>query len=667
MNIHGPLCAILALVCLGQSGAGQTTPPHRELPPPTWSEEVASIVWNRCSRCHREGEVAPFPLVEYEEVARRARTIRRVIERGIMPPWHPVEGHGEFAGDLSRRPQEKDALLRWIEAETPLGPPEATPDRPEWPSGWYLGEPDLVLEMPTAFEVPADGPDIYRSFVLPLDLQETRWIRAIEVRPSEGGALHHVIFSMDRSGNARELDGADGQPGFRSMGLSGLEFTTSPNGGNWRSVLRGRNGGGVRGLGGWAVGGLPVRLPEGLARELPAGSDLVLQSHLHPTGRPALERTKIGLHFAEAPSTRTLLNLQLPPAFGIAAGLELDAGRSDQEIADDFVLPVDVEAFTVGGHAHYLGKEMQVTVQRPGEEPESVFWIDDWDFDWQSHYQYAEPLQLPAGTRVSARVRFDNSADNPNNPFSPPQDVSWGRESTDEMGSVTLLMAPVDEADARSLQRALRDHRRAHLREGIPQIARGLSNGAGRRVLQRILESRFAEMEEAEEEPQGAHVVPLSSLRESLLDREAEAALFVFTTTDCPIANSYAPELARIAEEYAARGVRTHLVHLGPDLAEADALAHAREYGLELPLVLDPEQVLAQRFGIRRTPEAALLDAEEELVYRGRIDDLWPALGSKRQAPDRRDLRLALDALLAGEPIAVSRTEAVGCSLPRLP
>ncbi|MEZ5967358.1 MAG: hypothetical protein R3F56_26205 [Planctomycetota bacterium] len=411
-------------------------------PVATFTEHVAPIVFANCVKCHREGEVAPFPLTSYHDVRKRGKMIARVTARRYMPPWHPVEGHGDFAGAMRLSDDEIETIARWVDQGMPEGDPHQLPTLPAFTPGWQLGEPDLVVKMTEGFPVPAGGADIYRSFAIPLQFDGDRWVTAIEVRPSARSVLHHIVFALDTSGSARRAEGEDGKPGFDGM----------------RRV--------ASGFGGWAVGGMPQHLPQGLAVRLPKGADLVLNSHFHPSGKAETEQTTLGLYFAKEPPTRSLVTLQLPPRFGVAAGLDVPAGKRDFELEDSFTLPVAAEAVTVGGHAHMICAEMQVFVTPPGEERRSIFWIDDWDFDWQNRYQYRTPVALPKGTLVEVRIRYDNSADNPDNPFDPPRRIRWGLQSTDEMGSVSLLLVAKDEAEAPALRRAIQAHARAALRAG---------------------------------------------------------------------------------------------------------------------------------------------------------------------------------------------------------
>jgi hypothetical protein len=397
-------------------------------PPPTFTEDVAPIVFRSCAPCHRPGEAAPFPLLSHADVKKRGRNLLAAVEDRYMPPWHPEPGYGSFRHEARLSDEQIGTLRAWVEAGMPEGPPDKLPKLPAFPEGWQLGEPDLVLRTQGAFEVPARGRDVYRNFALPLGLPEDRWITAIEVRPSARAVLHHVLVFLDEQREGPQLDGKDGRPGFSAMRLR-----QSPM------------------IGAWAVGGMPEHLPDGLAIKIPKGSDLVLQSHLHPSGKKELEQTTIGIHFAEAPPTRTLVSIQLPPFFGITAGLDIPAGESEYRLADSFELPCDVDAVTIGGHAHMLCRSMKMHAELPDGAEVPLLKIPSWDFDWQNRYTFREPVRLPKGAVVRAELVYDNSSDNPNNPNKPPKRVRWGRETTDEMGSITVLVVPADEKDLDTL------------------------------------------------------------------------------------------------------------------------------------------------------------------------------------------------------------------------
>jgi len=403
----------------------------------TFAEHVAPIVFKNCTSCHRPGEAAPFALQTYEEVRRHGRQIAAVTKAGTMPPWKAEPGSYPFKDTRRLTAQDIDTIGRWVADGMPTGDLTKLPSLPSYPSGWQLGQPDLVLEMPDAYQVPADGRDIYRSFVIPLGLADDKWVRAIELRPSARSVVHHVLFFADQSGGARRADEADAEPGFSGMRRGAARSTP---------------------LGGWALGQQPHLYPDGIAMPLPAKSDLVLQFHFHPTGKAETEKSVIGFYFAERAPDRRLTAIQLPVLFGYFAGVDIPAGERSFSVEDAFVLPVDVEGIAIGAHAHYLGRAMTMTATLPDGAEKTLLSIKDWDFAWQDRYLFESAVPLPKGTRLAARVSWDNSADNPRNPSSPPVRVQWGEQSADEMGSVTLQVVPRQQSDLSTLQRAYRQH-----------------------------------------------------------------------------------------------------------------------------------------------------------------------------------------------------------------
>lgn len=401
-------------------------------PAPNYNEHIAPIVLGKCAGCHRPGEVAPFPLLTFADVRKRGRNVLQAVEDRFMPPWHPAPGYGAFRNEM-RLSDAQIALFRdWVKAGMPEGPADKAPKPPAFPEGWQLGEPDMVLRTNGAYEVAAGGRDVYRNFAIPVGLTEDKWITAIEVRPGSRAVLHHVLVFLDETGEGQRLEGKDGKPGFSGMRLQNAPLIAT-----------------------WAVGGMPEHLPEGLAIKLPKGSDLVLQSHLHPSGKKEKEQTTIGLHFADKPPTRTLVSIQLPPLFGATAGLDIPAGAKDYKLQDRFELPCDVDAVQIGGHAHQLCTSVKMFAETKDGAEIPLLHIRDWDFDWQNTYTFRDLVRIPKGATLRADMRYDNSADNPDNPNKPPKRVRWGRETNDEMGSVTLLVAPADEKDKDALLAAV--------------------------------------------------------------------------------------------------------------------------------------------------------------------------------------------------------------------
>jgi hypothetical protein len=430
----------------------------------TFSETIAPILYENCVTCHRPGQAAPFSLISYDDAKKKGKLIAKVTESRYMPPWRAAHGYGDFADERRLTDAQIATIAEWFKQGMPQGDPAKMPKLPNFPEGWHLGTPDLVLKMPAAYELPASGPDIYRNFVIPSGLLEDKWIRGIEFRPGARKAVHHVLFAYDASGGAARRDGKDGKPGFGGMGTAGLT-----------------GGPGASGpLGGWAVGGTPVFMPPGVALPLPKGSDVVLQMHFHLTGKPETEQATIGIYFADKAPERKLWSVQVPALFGFGAGLDIPAGEKNYVIEDSLTLPVDMKAFSVGAHAHYLAKEMKATATLPDGTTQPLLWIQDWDFNWQDRYVYKSPVLLPKGTRIDVRLVYDNSADNPRNP-SPesPKRVLWGEQSFDEMGAVGVAMQAVRVEDEPVIQKMLAARTQA-------AIGRASTNG----TLKRFLEQR---------------------------------------------------------------------------------------------------------------------------------------------------------------------------------
>jgi mono/diheme cytochrome c family protein len=452
-----PHVALLASVAVTVPALAQTAAPGV-----TFAEHVAPIVYSNCARCHRPGEAAPFSLLSYEDVRRRARTIAEVTGSRYMPPWHADSRVAAFRDDRRLTDDEIRTIAAWVAAGMPRGEEARTPQPPRFTTGWQLGEPDLVVQMPEAFEVPADGPDLFRNFAIPLELATDRWVRAIEFRP-QGRASHHALFFFDGTGRAVSLDDSDPAPGFSGMsflggaGAGAAGATGQPRPGVFAATGSASDLFGT--LGGWAVGGAPAELPAGTARRLPEAADLVVQMHFHPSGKPEREQASIGLYFSDEAPARPLIGLQLPPVFGALSGLDIPPGERRYVIRDWFILPIDVDVLSGAGHAHYLATDMRMTARFPGsDEKQELLSLPKWDFNWQERYYFAEPVRLPAGTRIDVEIAYDNSADNPANPFSPPRRVTFGRESTDEMGSVILEMLPVRESDLPKYAAAVQEH-----------------------------------------------------------------------------------------------------------------------------------------------------------------------------------------------------------------
>jgi hypothetical protein len=354
---------------------------------------------------------------------------------------------------------ERATIAAWVAAGMPAGDLTHAPRPPSFPEGWALGRPDVELNLPEDIEVPADGPDQYRNIVLPLDLPEDRWITALDFAPSARRVVHHALFFLSPAAESANIRADEALPGLGGAVLGGF--------GRRRVGPLGARGGGAAGgsIGGWVPGMTPKFFPDGIAQPLRAHTNFVVQLHLHPSGKPERERGRLALYFAKTRPERSLLAVQVPPMFGFGIGIAIAAGEHHYIVRDSFVLPVDVEVFGARGHAHYLAKEMKMTVQLPDGSPRGLLWISDWDFGWQDSYFYKEPIALAKGSRIDVQIAYDNSSANVRNPSSPPKPVRWGLGSFDEMGSMSLLVAPASPDD----EEALRQAQARHFREQLAQ------------------------------------------------------------------------------------------------------------------------------------------------------------------------------------------------------
>lgn len=409
----------------------------------TYHRDIAPILQSRCVECHREGESAPFPLLTYEDASRHARQMVNVTHSQFMPPWHPAPGFGEFRDERSLSDHEIDLIARWEKGGKPEGNPQDAPPAPEFTPGWRLGKPDLILRMDQPFTLPAEGPDVHQHFVLPTGLRRRRVISAIEFRPGNPRVVHHACFYLDTSGAARELDRRDPQFGYGSF--SGPGFL---NAGALRS---------------WLPGMTPQFLPKGTGRLLDARSDIVLEIHYQCVGRPESDQSSVGIFFAEGPTQKLVSEIQV-----LNGGLKIPAGESRHEHRASYTLPVDAILLDAAPHMHLLGRAMKATATLPEGEVKPLIWIKDWDFNWQGQYLYREPVRLPKGTRIDVMAWYDNSAENPLNPHSPPRTVTWGDATQDEMGICHFRYTCETYADLITMNR----HYLAYLtdqRRSIPQ------------------------------------------------------------------------------------------------------------------------------------------------------------------------------------------------------
>ena len=408
----------------------------------TFTRDIAPIVFQNCARCHRPGESGPFSLLSYEDVKKHARQIEIVTRTRFMPPWLPETQELKFA-DASRLSDEQIATIKkWVDEGAPEGNPADLPPQPKFVQGWQLGQPDLLLKAAKPFVLPASGSDMYWNFIFSLPIDRTRWMKAIEIRPGEKQFIHHANVLVDRQENSRQREKAPGA-GFEGMEIKIESETFDPD----SHFLF------------WKPGSVPHVEPKEMALRLDKGTDLVLNVHMQPSGKPETIQPSIGVYFTDQPATKFPMLLQLQND----GKLDIPPGEANFVVTDQLTLPVDVDLLGIYPHAHYLGKDLQAIAMLPDGTSKTLIHIPHWDMNWQAVFRYEEPVFLPKGTTVQMRYVYDNSEDNTLNPNHPPQRVRGGNRARDEMAHLWLQVLPVN-FDSRAgdprmpLQEALARH-----------------------------------------------------------------------------------------------------------------------------------------------------------------------------------------------------------------
>jgi mono/diheme cytochrome c family protein/thiol-disulfide isomerase/thioredoxin len=374
-------------------------------PSVTYARDISRIMAANCIECHREGGVGPFRLDTYEAVSRRATMIRAVTEEGTMPPWFaaPIDSGAHaspWSNDRSISQAEKDAIAAWIAAGKPEGDPKDLPlPRAFAESAWKIGPPDAVFELPQPIAVKADGFMPYQNVLVPTNLTEDRWVKAVQIAPTDPSVVHHVlVFALDE-------DAAKDPATRRRLGADEAS-------GYWAAYVPGNDS---------------MVLPEGMARKLPANSSLLFQIHYTPNGKATSDQMKIGLVFSDAPPKHLVrtaavanIRLRIPP------------GAANHRETGQLRVPADAKILAFMPHMHVRGKAYRYELELPGQPKRTVLDIPKYDFNWQLRYELREPLEVPRGAVLHGTAWYDNSADNPANP-DPTKTVRWGQQTVDEM------------------------------------------------------------------------------------------------------------------------------------------------------------------------------------------------------------------------------------------
>lgn len=385
----------------------------------TFSDHIAPLVQRNCAPCHRPGEAAPFSLLSYDDVKRHATQIADVTKRRYMPPWLPTPSSGPFVEERRLTSAQIQLIQDWVRQGAPQGAANTLSSIEPVPE-WRLGTPDLILKVRQPFQLPADGPEVFWNFLIPVPIAATRWVKAVEIKPGAARAIHHASILLDRGRSARNQHPGS-EAGFAGMDLTIAESSFDPDG----TFLA------------WKPGSIPLVEPDGMAWRADPGMDLVFNVHMRPTGKSEVVEPSIGLYFSDRPQSKFPMLVELERD----AAIDIPAGARDYVVKDDFRCPMDLKVLAIYPHAHYLGKQLEAYATLPDGTRKNLIRIPEWDLNWQGVYHYKEPVVLPQGSVVSMRFHYRNSTS---------KRVHGGSNADDEMGNLWLQVLPVAPGDHRA-------------------------------------------------------------------------------------------------------------------------------------------------------------------------------------------------------------------------
>jgi hypothetical protein len=398
------LSIVLADASLGK-GAGTASP--------TFYRDVLPILQDHCQNCHRPGEIAPMPLMTYAQTRPWARRIAASVEMKMMPPWFADDRYGHFADNPSLTEQQIAAITAWAQAGAPAGSTSDAPLPRKWTAGWNIAQPDVVVKMPKAVKIPARGEVEYTYEIVPAHFVEDRWVQMAEMRPSGAAHVHHAVVYIRPPDSAWLKHAPVGDP-FTASTLSDPEERRQAHETTSDLLLV------------YAPGSSPDEWPDGMAKFVPAGSDIVFQMHYTTNGKADEDRTSIGLVFAKNPPKQRVITLQLNNH-----ALVIPPGTDNFRVEVQGTLPNDATLLSLFPHMHLRGKRFEYDIVHDDGSVETLLNVN-YHFHWQLSYRLAEPRPLRAGTKLRAVAWYDNSRNNPHNP-DPEKTVTWGDQTSDEM------------------------------------------------------------------------------------------------------------------------------------------------------------------------------------------------------------------------------------------
>ena len=400
---------VLAFAACGSLACGLPA----QAPPPTFSKDVAPILQKNCQSCHRPGEGGPFSLLTYDDAKLMASSIKRVASQKSMPPWYADPKFGHFANDRSLSDQEIATIVAWANAGAPEGDKKDLPPPINWLEGWGIPKPDVVFQLPRPFNIPATGQIEYQYVIIPTGFTEDKWVQMAEARPTNRPMVHHIIAYVREPGSNYFKNQKPGEFFIAPPAKETEKEDTSALPSDF--------------LIGYAPGQPPEILPEGQAKLVKAGSDLVLEVHYMADGMATTDQTKVGLIFAKAPPKRRVKTMSASNGT-----FKIPPGDPNYKVDATFEVGTDVTLASIHPHMHTRGKDFEYRIVYPDGRTETILNVPHYNWRWQLWYDLAKPMDLPKGTRIECTAHFDNSANNKENP-DPTKPVIWGQQSWDEM------------------------------------------------------------------------------------------------------------------------------------------------------------------------------------------------------------------------------------------
>lgn len=429
----GVLLTAAMVVVTGAMISQRQIPRHVRSAEPTYAEHVAPILFANCTSCHRTGGLAPFSLMAYDSVKANAPEIRDAIETGYMPPWHAEGAHGTFRNDRRLSADDKQTLLAWIAAGMPRGDMSKMPPLPVYADGWEMGTPDATVTMPTDFVVPATGTVAYQYFEVPTNFTEDKWVQALEILPGARDVVHHVLVYAKVPPPATPAASPTATPGARPTGAAQqplfvrkAEYETpdEPRRVDTRNPPP-RQLGAL--IGSTAPGTNVIEFPAGTALRIRAGTVLTFQMHYTAHGHEMKDKTSMGFRFAKAPPTE-----EIRAGAFINGVFKIPAGQRDVAVSTELEPTRTVRIWGLLPHTHLRGTRWKYELVKPDGTKDVVLDVPRYDFNWQTYYLFATPLEIPAGGKLVSTAWYDNSATNVHNPDAK-QDVRWGEQTWEEM------------------------------------------------------------------------------------------------------------------------------------------------------------------------------------------------------------------------------------------